>query len=463
MDRLQRSEFRVDLDRVSDADRHAAHGRPASCRWALRIDRRRVRGRHLLGRRRGADRVVAGGRGLHAVPWPACCCPRATSRNCAARHAPRRLRPAAVGTTGCDLCALRRLGRSWSTGAWVIGSPRRVGCWPAPACSLVQQQFFPTASRPELLVELRHDAKARRSPPRERQVKQLEAAWRRTRTSSTSPPTPAPARRASTCRSAGAAQPGLRAVRRQDGGIEQRERVRARLMELFAKDEALPDVEARVTRLEFGPPVGFPVQFRVIGPDKARCARSPSRCATRCARARCVRDTQLDWNEQVALGAGPSRPGQGAAAGSVRRRHPGPGADGAGRRAGHADPPRRRTRRRGRARHARASASASVNIGSTCGLHAQRRHRAAVAAGPVEPSFEEPVLWRRNRDMALTVRSDVVDGVQGPLRDGADRPVAAAHRRSLPAGLPHRGRRRRSRRATRPTTRCSPCSRRCSR
>ena len=40
-------------------------------------------------------------------------------------------------------------------------------------------------------------------------------------------------------------------------------------MELFAKDEALPDVKARVTRLEFGPPVGFPVQFRVIGPDKA--------------------------------------------------------------------------------------------------------------------------------------------------------------------------------------------------
>ena len=25
----------------------------------------------------------------------------------------------------------------------------------------------------------------------------------------------------------------------------------------------------------------------------------------------------------------------------------------------------------------------------------------------IEPTFEEPVLWRRNRDMALTVRSDV--------------------------------------------------------
>jgi multidrug efflux pump len=32
----------------------------------------------------------------------------------------------------------------------------------------------------------------------------------------------------------------------------------------------------------------------------------------------------------------------------------------------------------------------------------------------IEPTFEEPVLWRRNRDTVLTVRSDVAEGVQGP-------------------------------------------------
>jgi multidrug efflux pump subunit AcrB len=32
----------------------------------------------------------------------------------------------------------------------------------------------------------------------------------------------------------------------------------------------------------------------------------------------------------------------------------------------------------------------------------------------LEPVFEEPVLWRRNRHLQLTVRSDLVDGVQGP-------------------------------------------------
>ncbi|MNC98178.1 hypothetical protein D3C83_160580 [compost metagenome] len=40
----------------------------------------------------------------------------------------------------------------------------------------------------------------------------------------------------------------------------------------------------------------------------------------------------------------------------------------------------------------------------------------------MEPAFEEPVLWRRNRDMALTVRSDVVDGVQGPYATAQIRP-----------------------------------------
>jgi hypothetical protein len=30
---------------------------------------------------------------------------------------------------------------------------------------------------------------------------------------------------------------------------------------------ALPQARARVDRFLFGPPVGFPVQFRVVGPD----------------------------------------------------------------------------------------------------------------------------------------------------------------------------------------------------
>jgi multidrug efflux pump subunit AcrB len=32
----------------------------------------------------------------------------------------------------------------------------------------------------------------------------------------------------------------------------------------------------------------------------------------------------------------------------------------------------------------------------------------------IEYAHEEPILWRRNRDMAITVRADIVDGVQAP-------------------------------------------------
>ena len=48
--------------------------------------------------------------------------------------------------------------------------------------------------------------------------------------------------------------------------LEARERVKARLEKAIA-DGALPEARTRVDRFVFGPPVGFPVQFRVVGPD----------------------------------------------------------------------------------------------------------------------------------------------------------------------------------------------------
>jgi multidrug efflux pump subunit AcrB len=65
-------------------------------------------------------------------------------------------------------------------------------------------------------------------------------------------------------------------------------------------------------------------------------------------------------------------------------------------------------------------------------------------AGPVPlaqvarlvPGTEEPIVWRRNRDAVLTVRADVLDGLQGPDVTAAALPrVAAVRAAGLPEGV----------------------------
>jgi multidrug efflux pump subunit AcrB len=47
---------------------------------------------------------------------------------------------------------------------------------------------------------------------------------------------------------------------------------------------------------------------------------------------------------------------------------------------------------------------------------------------------EEPILWRRNRDMAITVRADVAPGVQAPDVTNAIWPQLQSIREALPTG-----------------------------
>ncbi|WP_137890541.1 efflux RND transporter permease subunit [Ramlibacter sp. 2FC] len=297
----------------------------------------------------------------------------------------------------------------------------------------VQQQFFPTASRPELLVELRLREGASFAAT-ERQVKLLEARLAKDPdveffTAYTGAGTP----RFYLSIQPELPNPGFAQFVVKTAGIEQRERVRARLMELFAKDEALPDVKARVTRLEFGPPVGFPVQFRVIGPDKAQVREIAYRVRDTVRQSPLVRDTQLDWNEQVRsvqvrvdqdkarlLGLS-SADVQGLVQTVL---------DGA---------PVTQIRRGEELVDVvvRATPEERKRIGQLGDLQVFTRSGVTVPLSQlarVEPGFEEPVLWRRNRDMALTVRSDVVDGVQGPYATAQIRPSLQTIIDSLPPG-----------------------------
>jgi multidrug efflux pump len=66
---------------------------------------------------------------------------------------------------------------------------------------------------------------------------------------------------------------------------------------------------------------------------------------------------------------------------------------------------------------ARAVPSERLDLGHVGDLTVISRNGVAVPLqqiAKIEYSHEEPILWRRNRDMAITVRGDVVDGAQAP-------------------------------------------------
>ena len=80
-------------------------------------------------------------------------------------------------------------------------------------------------------------------------------------------------------------------------GEESRERVLALVQDLFEHD--FPLVRGRVTRLENGPPVGYPVQFRVSGPDDRQVAGIADQVATLMRAHPNVRRVNSDAGEQV--------------------------------------------------------------------------------------------------------------------------------------------------------------------
>ncbi|HYC16443.1 MAG TPA: efflux RND transporter permease subunit [Pseudolabrys sp.] len=214
--------------------------------------------------------------------------------------------------------------------------------------------------------------------------------------------------------------------------VEARERIKARLEKAVA-DGALSEARVRVDRFNFGPPVGFPVQFRVIGPDtkKVRDIAYQVRDVMRADRQ--LIDPHLDWNEQSpylklvvdqdrvrALGMTPQDISKslsmllsGVTITTVR--------DGIEKVAvvGRAVPAER------------------LDLAHIGDLSIYSRNGVAVPLSQiarVEYSHEEPILWRINRDMSITVRGDVVDGVQPPDVTNAIWPKLKPIRDSLGAG-----------------------------
>jgi multidrug efflux pump subunit AcrB len=198
-------------------------------------------------------------------------------------------------------------------------------------------------------------------------------------------------------------------------------------------DQTFPSVWVRVTRLEMGPPVGFPVQFRIVGPDIQQVRAIARQVEHVVASSPAVRDVQLDWNDPVrtlkvdidqekarALGLTPAEVSvvtqtimNGAKVSQLRE-------------------------------HenlidivARAVPEERLDLDTVKDVNIFTRNGTVVSLSQVarvKYELEDPVLWRRNRDMAITVRADVKDGEQGVSVTQAIIPMLKDIKASLPSG-----------------------------
>lgn len=79
--------------------------------------------------------------------------------------------------------------------------------------------------------------------------------------------------------------------------VAERDGLQARLQKLL--DEQFPDIVARVSPLEMGPPVGWPIKYRVSGPDIAGVRTLAWKVADVLHGVPGVVQPNLDWNEPI--------------------------------------------------------------------------------------------------------------------------------------------------------------------
>jgi multidrug efflux pump subunit AcrB len=329
--------------------------------------------------------------------------------------------------------ALRRvvdwsLRRRWT----VIGATVAAFLLAGAGMGLVQQQFFPTSSRPELFIETRmpEGSSIEATATAARKAENLiggdpDVATYTTYVGQGSPrfflalnpvlPNPSFA---------------LTVIMTKDS--EARERVKARL-QAAVDAGAVPEARMRIDQLTFGPPVGFPVQFRVVGSDPVKVREIAYRVRDVMRTEPNAIDPQLDWNEQVksiALDVDQDRVralGLNTAdiAGSLQTLLSGTTVSEY--REGteilkvvvRAAPDERRD---------------LAHIGDLAIATRDGRIVPVAQVANIRYTFEEPILWRRNRDLVLTVRADVAPGIQAPTVTNAIQPKLAEITSALAPG-----------------------------
>jgi len=187
-----------------------------------------------------------------------------------------------------DWCVARR---------WVvIGTTLAIFATALVGFGMVQQQFFPNSTRLELLIDLRlpEGASLRATKAEVEKLEEVLKNEKGIHNYVAYVGTGSPRFYLPLDQQLPAANFAQFVV--LTDSIASREALRERMIELFRKE--FPNLRGNVTRLENGPPVGFPVQFRVSGPDIPTVRKYAAEVADVMRTNANLSDVQLDWDEQ---------------------------------------------------------------------------------------------------------------------------------------------------------------------
>ncbi|MFA6016051.1 MAG: efflux RND transporter permease subunit [Gallionellaceae bacterium] len=162
----------------------------------------------------------------------------------------------------------------------------------------VQKQFFPSASRLELMVDvwLPQGASLKATTNEVKRIEQLLKGDAAVDYYSSYIGNGAPRFFLSLDQQLFADNFGQFVIVTKD--LEAREDIKRRLEEKFAGPE-FADIRVRVVRLENGPPIGYPVQFRVMGDDLVKLRDISTEVATLMRAEQSLQNVSFDWNEKV--------------------------------------------------------------------------------------------------------------------------------------------------------------------
>jgi multidrug efflux pump len=193
--------------------------------------------------------------------------------------------------------------------------------------------------------------------------------------------------------------------------VASRDQVLASLRRQLAED--FPGVRARVFRTPLGPPVAYPIQFRVMGPDPARLKEIAAQVADQVRANPNTVETHIDWGDQspvLRVEVDQDKARAAAVSTAQIRRAVSSALNGTA--IGQyreydqlIDIVLRSTPDEREQLDRIASIQVTNGFGKSIPLEQLAR---------IEMAMEEPIYWRRSRMPTLTVRADMVDGIQAP-------------------------------------------------